>query len=121
MGPGVILEAMTEIEALLSAAGVRAFVDSKELNPPAVLIQPPVFSYRFGKGCADAEWTLLAVAHSSDRASEIRALDALLADIRTALTGKGVTGRPAGVFTADGTATLPAYEITFTDKMEVTP
>lgn len=117
----MILDAMLAIKLRLENAGIRSYIDAKSVNPPCVLIQPPVVNYRFSGRCYGAEWTLLAVAPNSDKYAEIRALDELLDAARIALDGAPVTARPAGVFTSDGTATLPAYELTFTDKLEVAP
>jgi hypothetical protein len=117
----MILEAMLAVRIKLESAGVRATIDDKSVNPPCVLIQPPAIVYRFGGKQADAEWTLLAVAPNSDKVAEIRALDKVLTETRAALDGAPVAARPAGVFTADGTATLPAYELTYANKIEVTP
>jgi hypothetical protein len=121
MGYRMILEAMLAIVAKLEAAGIRATIDDKSMNPPAVLVQPPVINYRFSGRCYGADWTLLAVAPNTDKQAEVRALDGLIAAVRTALDGAPVQARPAGVFTTDGTATLPAYELTYSAKMEVTP
>lgn len=105
------------IVADLRAAGIRATVDERELNPPAVFVAPPALTYRFGKGGWDASWTLSAVVPDNGRRPALAALGDLVTDVQAALSGRVVAGRPVDLFVPGGAAPLPAYELTFTERI----
>ena len=100
----------------LTAAGVRACLDLPDLHPPGAILRAPPVADRFKGGTWDASWTLHAVAPDSGFASAMRTLGTFLDDVQAALAGTGVEARPVIFQTAEG-ADLPAYELTWTDRI----
>jgi hypothetical protein len=109
--------AAAAIVADLHAAGIRATVDERELNTPAVFVAPPALTYRFGKHCWDAAWTLSAVVADNGRRPAMAALGDLVSAVQAALGGRVVAGRPVDLLIPGGAAPLPAYELTFTERI----
>lgn len=107
--------AANDLAEMLRAGGVRASVDPRNVNPPCCLIGAPVLTYRMGKGCADATWSVLAIV--PDNGAPLPALTALVNAAQDALHGAAVTATPASVATGDGAAPLPAYALTFTTRI----
>lgn len=101
----------------LRAAGIRATVDERELNPPAVFVGPPNLTYRFGKGGWDASWTLAAVVTDAGRRPALAALGDLVTAVQAALAGRVVAGRPVDLFVPGGAAPMPAYELTYSARI----
>jgi hypothetical protein len=109
--------AAAAIVAALQTAGIRATVDERELNTPAVFVAPPALTYRFGKGYWDAAWTLSAVVTDNGRRASLAALGDLVAAVQDALGGRVTNGRPIDLIVPGGAAPLPAYELTFTERI----
>lgn len=101
----------------LMAAGIQATVDERDLNPPAVLVAVPLLTYRFGKSCWDAQFTLAAVVTNSGRAAALGNLSTLLNQVTAALGGIPVTARAIDLTVPDQGAPLPAYELTYTQRI----
>lgn len=116
----MIADAVAALTAHLQAAGIRAVDDQRDLDPPGVLVEPPVLRYRIGRTVADAEWQILAVVGASGRRAELVALSELVDDVRQSV-GAVVEARPAGVYTTDSTVPLPAYVLTFTSTIGAKP
>jgi hypothetical protein len=116
----MIADAVSALVDHLTAAGIRCTDDQRDLDPPAVLVEPPVIRYRFGKAVADAEWQILAVVGASGRRAELVALSTLVESVRSAV-GAVVEARPAGVYTTDSAVPLPAYLLTFTSTIGSKP
>lgn len=113
--------AAAALVAQLSAAGVRATVDERDLNPPCVWVGPPTLSWRFGKGTWDAGWTLTAVVPDTGRAYNTNALAALLVRVQDALGGLPITARPVSLLVpSSGGTPLPGYEMTFSQRIKET-
>lgn len=109
MAPLGITAAQDVIVQRLTAGGVRAVTDERNVNPPCVLVYPPTLAFRFGRPAFDAEFRLLAIVGDAGRDNATAALDAL---VGTVLECVGVlTGTPAQWFGVEG-APLPAYELT---------
>lgn len=109
-----LLEAVTSLVARLEAHGVRSTTDTRNLNPPAVLVVPPDMSWRFARDTWDATWRLLCVVPNTGSASDLANLDTLIDQVRAALGGAPQFGT-ARTVTIDGTSDpLPAYELTWT-------
>lgn len=100
----------------LTAAGVPATADIRNLNPPAVLVTPPDISWRFGRG-AEATWRIVATAPNTGAEASIATLSPLVDAVQDALGGIVTAGRPVDLSTLDGGAPLPGYELTFTTKL----
>lgn len=108
---------MTSIVDTLTAAGVRAVVDERDVNPPCALVNAPSLTYRFNKGGWDAVWSVWAIAGDAGRRPAIAALDDLMGEIQTALAGAVVTATPIMVTGVDGSPALPAYDMRWTDRI----
>lgn len=107
-----VLALMDSYVAQLTAGGVRATTDPRDLNPPAVLIRPPALHYRFGRGCIAADWTArLYLPDPGTREALELALTQLDA-IQQALGFAVVTATPADFSLLDG-ATVPGYTLTW--------
>lgn len=114
---GVDLASATQdIVDRLTRAGLRAALDERDLNPPAVIVQPPALTYRFGRG-ADASWTAHAVVPNTGRGPALRALGELVDRVVAALGGLPVQGRPFDLLVPEFSAPLPAYELTWTARI----
>lgn len=109
-------EAMDAVVSTLTAAGIRAVVDERDVNPPCAWLREPTLSYRFNKGGYDVSWRLLAVVPDSGRRVAIDGLADLIDQIQTALAGAVVAAAPVDVPTGDG-AVLPGYELTWSDRI----
>jgi hypothetical protein len=101
----------------LVAAGVRATLDGRDLNPPAVLVRPPTVTYRFGRG-GDADWEAWAVVGDLGSRQALDALSTLLEAVSAALV-RPVQARPDVISGADG-STVPAYVLTWSGKIPAT-
>lgn len=111
-----IRQAMDEVVAALTAAGIRATVDGRDANPPCVLVRPPVMSFRFGKGYWDAEMTAWALVGDAGMGPSMTALGELVTAVQTALGFVVVTARPDETTLADG-STVPTYVLTWTHRV----
>jgi hypothetical protein len=108
---GIVL-AQDAILARLTAAGIRAATDERDLNPPCVLVGPPVLAFRFGRPGWDGEFRLIAVVPDSGRDTATAALDELVGAVAAALGGALLAGTPTQLSGLDGAPPLPAYELT---------
>jgi hypothetical protein len=100
----------------LTAAGVRATLDGRDANPPVVQVRPPAMTFRFGKGCWDAEFEAWALVPSTGMRGDLIALGDLVTRTQDALVGAVVTARPDEAVLADG-STVPMYRLTWTQKI----
>lgn len=114
-----IVDAMHRVVDTLTAAGIRTTVDVREVNPPCCWLQLPTVRFRFGvPGAMDVDYALLVVVgNSGNRWTDLDAISELLAAVQQALADRVVTARPADMWTTDGTGTLPAMELTWTDTV----
>lgn len=108
--------AMQSVVDELVAGGLRATVDGRNLNPPCVQVRPPAMSFRFGKGCWDAEFEAWAMVPDSGAATAVKALGELVTAAQEALVGRIVTARPDEAALADG-GTAPMYRLTWTQRI----
>jgi len=107
---------MQDLADKLTAGGVRATIDARDLNPPAVLVAAPVFRWVFDSGRVSADWRVLAVVPSSGAGAELATLGALLDTIAGVLGGAPVTATPMSYPAPGGGDPLPAYALTWTSK-----
>lgn len=97
-----------EVDAL-TEGGVRATLDERDVNPPCVLVRPPVLTYRFGRDVA-AEWTYWLIVPDAGKSSAIAALGELVEAAAAALRFTVVTLTPDDAILSDGT--YPMYSMT---------
>ncbi|MET0996217.1 MAG: hypothetical protein ABWY20_20015 [Mycobacterium sp.] len=100
----------------LRAAGIRATLDERDINPPAVWIKPPTLTFRFGKGWT-ATWTVQAVVPDTGRNVALAALGTLVEAVQAALGGAAQTALPIALLIPGGAAPLPGYELTFNERI----
>jgi len=108
--------AVADIVDRLSAGGVHACADIRDLNTPGALVAPPEIAWRFGRG-ADATWRVVCAVANTGGSPAITALSALVDTAQAALGGLATAGRPVDLSSLDGGAPLPAYELSFTTKI----
>jgi hypothetical protein len=101
----------------LTAAGVRAVVDERDIAPPCVMLRSPSLAWRFGKGGWSAEWVLWAVVPDSGTMVALENLDLLMEQVQQALAGAIVTATPITVGGIDGSPPVPGYALTWTDTI----
>lgn len=98
----------------LKAAGIRATLDERDINPPCVYVRPPGLTFRFGKGW-DAQWAVVCVVPDNGAAYALAALGSLVADVSMELGT--VAARPVSLQVPGGAAPFPGYEMTFTERI----
>jgi hypothetical protein len=101
----------------LTAAQIRAVADDRDLNPPAVVVRAPAVEWRFRNGDWSATWTAHAVAEDKGITEALKTLGPLVEQVRVALGGVVTDARPVDVQSPDGGGTLPAYELTWTARI----
>ena len=94
----------------LVAAGIRATMDPRSVNLPAVLVVPPQFD-RETSCIGRALFTAFLITRGPGNADAWQSLDALLEQVSTVLAVDQI--RPASYVLDDG-APLPALEIQWT-------
>lgn len=109
--------AMRMVLDALEPTGYRVAVDSRDLNPPGLLLNPPTLTYRFQSGSFDAVFTLVVTAANTERMAAYGELSEMIANISAALTGRVITARPVDVWSSDQTALIAAYELQWTDQL----
>jgi hypothetical protein len=113
----VLLDPAEEIIGKLEAAGIRATIDIKELNPPGCYLSPPELEFRFRQGDFTATYTLLVCAPNTTRRLQYAAMSSLLFAVQRALGERSPTARPVDVPTNDGTAVLLGYELSWHERV----
>ena len=112
-----VADAVQAVVDRLTAAGVRATQDERDLNPPAVFVAPPVLDWRFGRGDFDAAFTVYAVTGAAGRSIDLVNLGQLLDQVTAALGLAAVHAEPADLLVPHQAAPLPAYRLTWTDRV----
>jgi hypothetical protein len=112
-----IADACAAVAARIAAAGIRATVDERDVNPPAVFVPAPAINYRFG-GCWMGTWALIAVVPDAGRTANLRALGDLVDAVRVALDGEITDARPVSFAGVDAAPPLPGYALTYITEME---
>ena len=113
----LILSAAQPILEALRAAGLRVYEDNRDINPPCIYYAPPTLHFRFNRGDYEADQTLLLCSNNTVKRIQYQELSELLEAAQEALGARMVTARPADVWTADQTAVVAAYELTWTDTI----
>jgi hypothetical protein len=101
----------------LLAAGVRAVLDERDINPPCVYVAPPAVSWRFARNDFDAEFTVWAITNAAGRNIDLVNLGELLDDVTAALQFAAVRAEPADLLIPQQAAPLPAYRLLFTQRV----
>lgn len=106
-----IATATADVLQVFLDAGVRAYDDARDINPPCVYLMPPQGQFRFGRGSLDTTWTVYLVAGDAGARPATKALSDLIDKVagkfsfttfeRVALAVPGA-GDP-----------LPAYQLTW--------
>jgi hypothetical protein len=107
--------AVAGIVDTLRAAGLQAAAGEPDLQPPGILVAPPVVHFRFGK-CQSAEFTLVVIAGRSGRADALPVLAELIDAAGAALGWPFVEGRPTDWQSTAG-ALLPAYQLIWQGRL----
>lgn len=111
-----LASAATALVDQLTAGGVSAAIDSAELNLPGVLVDLPVVRNRFGKGW-EVSWTLVLASPGVPRRQALSILAQLLDEVADALDVALQEARPVVLQLPDQGPPVPAYEITFTQRI----
>lgn len=103
-----------ELAAQLTAAGIRATHDVRNVNPPCVLVLPPDRT-RVGMCGWDVEWRALCLTPGPDNADAYAALDEMVDQVAELLP---ITAARHVTFDRTGMEpSLPAYEIEWTEVL----
>lgn len=111
---------MGELADRITAAGVPAVIDERDMNPPCCLIRPPTLSWRFAGGRYDAQWTAVVVVPSAGRLAALGQLGQLAEAVAAGVRSPVVTATPTDVYLTDGSAPVPGLEIAWTSKIVTT-
>jgi len=101
----------------LTAAGIRAVLDERDINPPCVYVAPPAVSFRFGAGGFTAAFTGWCVTGAAGRNVDLVTLGALIDQVGAALGWSAVTADPADLLIPHQAAPLPAYRLTWSETI----
>jgi hypothetical protein len=114
----VIIAALTPVMDALRAAGIRVYDDVQDANPPCVLMEPPVLTFRFKMGSYSAGQTAMLLSSNTVRRAQWVELSDLLEQVQQVL------GYPVGeavpvtsVHFPDGSGVTAAYQISWTDRL----
>jgi hypothetical protein len=103
----------------LTAAGIAACLDLRDMETPGVYVPSP--DLEFGIGKATARWRIVAAAANTGRSAALAELGPLIGAVNTALGGGVVAARPVDLTSIDGTGPRPGYELSFTTRIRDTP
>ena len=112
-----VADAVQGIVDRLTAVGIRATLDERDVNPPCVFVSPPAIVWRFARNDFDAEFTVWCVTGAAGRNVDLVNLGELLDDVTAALQFAAVRGEPANLLIPDQAAPLPAYRLTWTERV----
>jgi hypothetical protein len=101
----------------LTAAGLRATLDERDVNPPAVYVGPPSVSWRFHARDFDAVFTAWVVVPNSGRDIALGNLGPLVDRAAAAIARPITTAEPGDLSVPDITAPLPAYRLSWTERV----
>jgi hypothetical protein len=110
-------KACKDIVDQLTAAGIRATVDARNLNPPCVQVRRPTLHYKFGRGIAEADWELWLMVPDSGTSQALKTVSELLTDVQTALGFAAVEATPDDAALPDG-STVPMYRLTWSKRIK---
>lgn len=109
------LAALAQAQAdRITAGGLRAVIDARDVNPPCALVRPPTLGYRFG-GCNLLTWTVWVVAPDSGTRGALAVLGESVDQAQAALGYPAREVTTIDVALLDG-STVPGYSITYTTR-----
>jgi len=111
-----IVAAAQAILTQLEAAGIRAVVDGRDVNPPCVQLRPPTVHYRFGRGCVGFDWEARLMVPDVGMSQAWKQLGTLLDAVEIALNYPSPTATPGDTILPDG-STVPTYVLTWSAKV----
>jgi hypothetical protein len=94
----------------ITAGGLRAVIDARDVNPPCALIRPPVLGYRFG-GCNRLTWTIYVLTPDAGTRGALTVLGDDVEKVQAALGYPAAEVTPVDVALPDG-GTVPGYSLT---------
>jgi hypothetical protein len=100
----------------LTAAGISATRDERDVNPPCVLVPAPAVMWAF-RGWSGT-WQLILTVPDAGPADNVRALSALIDATYAALAGEVVDAAPSSFPGVDGSPPLPAYVIRYATRYD---
>jgi hypothetical protein len=112
-----VADAVADVVGRLTAAGIRATNDERDINPPCVYISPPAIEYRFGRGDFTALFTAWVVTGAAGRSVDLVNLGAQLDQVGAALNFAAVRADPADLLIPQQAAPLPAYRLTWSERI----
>lgn len=113
-------EEMIRVADELTVAGIRAFLDISDANPPGVLIQPPAQRFRFRRGDADLDMQLVVIVGNNDARKALEQCSNLVDEVQLVLGDRATTGQPADVFLAEQSGSIRAYALTYSTTLRTT-
>jgi len=111
---------MRELCERISAQGVPAVLDERDINPPCLMLRPPELAWRFGGGRYDATWTAVVLVPSAGRTAALGQLGQLVEAAAKGIRAAVLTARPSDYQPPDNSAPLPGMELSWTSKI-ITP
>jgi|GEM_PF-2733648 len=112
-----IAGAVQSVVSRLLAGGVRATLDERDINPPAVYVAPPVIEWRFGRGDFTATHVIWCVTGAAGRSVDLANLGELVDRVAAALDLVAVRGEPADLLIPSQAGPLPAYRLTWSERI----
>lgn len=116
-----IAAAVQSVVDRLTAVGIRAVLDERDINPPAVYVAPPAVEFRFRKGDFTATFTAWCVTGAAGRRVDLINLAELVELAGDALGWAAVRGDPADLLVPDMAVPLPAYRLTWSERFTDPP
>jgi hypothetical protein len=111
--PDLIARA-AEVVDKLTAEGIRAVIDDRDINPPCVYLRPPVMTFKFG-GCTALTYEVRVIVPDSGTRGALDALGPLVEAVQAALGYPAPTVTPGWTALPDGGA-APMYSFNITTK-----
>lgn len=111
-----IAGAVQSVVDRLTAAGVRATLDERDVNPPCVFISPPAVEFRFGRRGFTATFTGWCVTGAAGRSVDLANLAELVDRAGEALQWAQVRADPADLLVPEQPVPLPAYRLTWSER-----
>lgn len=115
-----IAGAVQSVVDRLTAAGIRAVLDERDINPPAVYVAPPAVEWRFHKGDFTATFTAWCVTGAAGRRTDLANVAELVQLAGAALDWAQIRADPADLLVPDMAVPLPAYRLTWSQRFTTT-
>ena len=112
-----VADAVADVLGRLTAAGIRASNDERDINPPCVYVSPPAIEWRFAAGDFTALFTAWVVTGAAGRNIDLRNLGDQLDQVGIALGYVALRADPADLLIPQQAAPLPAYRLTWSERI----